>query len=124
MNEPQCPMCPGTPMPKNEAGDWACPSCGREWYEATFDGESSLASRRRKVNLLKLPEEGDRMADCIVPAKPWVQPPPIDPVLQATHARVDSLKPEDFTCFRCAINTTCPYAWDPYNTAGDCLAEK
>jgi len=31
---------------------------------------------------------------------------------------------EDTTCFRCAENTLCKYAWDPYNTDGDCLADK
>jgi hypothetical protein len=45
----------------------------------------------------------------------------------------DSLKEENgqmkkrldiFTCNRCQGNETCPYAWDHYNTSGDCLAEK
>jgi len=28
------------------------------------------------------------------------------------------------TCVGCAVNESCPYAWDGYNTNGDCLAEK
>ena len=33
-------------------------------------------------------------------------------------------KKEELTCFTCRDNSTCPYAWDDYNTDGDCLAEK
>ena len=28
------------------------------------------------------------------------------------------------TCTNCPINDTCMYAWDDYNTNGDCLLEK
>lgn len=28
------------------------------------------------------------------------------------------------TCVNCGANENCPYAFDPYNTGGDCLAEK
>ena len=31
---------------------------------------------------------------------------------------------EDTTCFKCPDNGTCEYAWDPYNTHGDCLMDK
>lgn len=31
---------------------------------------------------------------------------------------------EEFTCDECGAAPTCPYAFDPYNTDGDCLAEK
>jgi predicted lipase len=31
---------------------------------------------------------------------------------------------EVITCIRCSEKTTCPYAYDGYNTNGDCLAEK
>ena len=33
-------------------------------------------------------------------------------------------KREDFTCSRCDRDESCEYAWDLYNTNGDCLAEK
>jgi hypothetical protein len=33
-------------------------------------------------------------------------------------------KPEEMTCFECGANKTCEWAWDHYNTNGDCLAEK
>jgi hypothetical protein len=29
-----------------------------------------------------------------------------------------------FTCNSCGVALTCKYAWDDYNTNGDCLAEK
>lgn len=29
-----------------------------------------------------------------------------------------------FTCYECGLRLTCQYAWDLYNTNGDCLAEK
>jgi hypothetical protein len=32
--------------------------------------------------------------------------------------------PDGFTCDTCAVKPTCPCAFDPYNTGGDCLAEK
>ena len=31
---------------------------------------------------------------------------------------------EDTTCFTCPDKETCEWAWDPYNTDGDCLAIK
>jgi hypothetical protein len=43
-----------------------------------------------------------------------------------TEARQKSL--DDFyrrcTCVGCDESSSCPYAWDGYNTDGDCLAEK
>lgn len=33
-------------------------------------------------------------------------------------------KHEELTCHKCAEKNTCKYAYDPYNTNGDCLAEK
>lgn len=39
-------------------------------------------------------------------------------------AMEERIKPENLTCFECAENKTCEYAWDAYNTNGDCLAEK
>ena len=31
---------------------------------------------------------------------------------------------EKVTCVDCLCRFTCEFAWDPYNTDGDCLAEK
>lgn len=46
---------------------------------------------------------------------------------QKTIARqakvIENLK-DVVTCVGCAVNESCPYAWDGYNTNGDCLAEK
>lgn len=65
-----CPMCCGDPMPKNaETGDWDCLRCQRSWFLSSFDGEETLQSRRRKVRLVKMPEEGDRMEDIIKPVE-------------------------------------------------------
>lgn len=33
-------------------------------------------------------------------------------------------KKEEYTCFYCPENGSCPFAWDDYNLEGDCLAEK
>lgn len=30
----------------------------------------------------------------------------------------------DLTCVTCGANNVCPYAFDAYNTNGDCLAQK
>lgn len=35
-----------------------------------------------------------------------------------------ALKWLGFSCLECPQNKTCQYAWDAYNTGGDCLAEK
>jgi hypothetical protein len=35
-----------------------------------------------------------------------------------------SVPKEDTTCFGCPDNAACKYAWDSYNTRGDCLAKK
>lgn len=31
---------------------------------------------------------------------------------------------ENYTCSMCTDSKTCKYAWDFYNTGGDCLASK
>ena len=31
---------------------------------------------------------------------------------------------DDFTCNRCSDVLTCEFAWDLYNTQGDCVADK
>lgn len=31
---------------------------------------------------------------------------------------------ESLTCHRCDVCLTCDWAWDPYNTDGDCIADK
>ncbi|MEN6550163.1 MAG: hypothetical protein ABFE07_29315 [Armatimonadia bacterium] len=31
---------------------------------------------------------------------------------------------QDYTCSRCGAEAECEYAYDLYNTSGDCLAEK
>lgn len=36
-------------------------------------------------------------------------------------ARYRNWSRDSFTCFRCCDNETCPNAWDPYCTDGDCL---
>ena len=30
----------------------------------------------------------------------------------------------NYTCGKCVSKEDCPYAWDPYNTNGDCIAMK
>jgi len=36
----------------------------------------------------------------------------------------DGLKVEDYSCYDCGAWQTCEFAFDAYNTNGDCLAEK
>lgn len=38
--------------------------------------------------------------------------------------QVCGAKPQTITCQDCGLNGTCEFAWDHYNTDGDCLAEK
>lgn len=42
----------------------------------------------------------------------------------ARQAKVIEKLKDVVTCVGCAVNESCPYAWDGYNTNGDCLAEK
>lgn len=45
--------------------------------------------------------------------------------LQAQRKEVaDLFKIESFTCDACPARRTCDFAFDAYNTDGDCLAEK
>jgi hypothetical protein len=51
----------------------------------------------------------------------WVE----DQLPDGTYPERDcSVEKEWTTCFRCPDNATCQWAWDPYNTDGDCLASK
>lgn len=45
----------------------------------------------------------------------------IDRQFENVHTKPN---PEDFRCFYCKEEPTCPSAWDLYNTGGDCLEEK
>lgn len=40
------------------------------------------------------------------------------------HVRDRDLQPKDITCVDCPDNDKCEWAWDLYNTDGDCLALK
>lgn len=42
----------------------------------------------------------------------------------ARQARVIENLKDVVTCVGCDANEWCPYAWDGYNTNGDCLADK
>ena len=37
---------------------------------------------------------------------------------------MDTATTKPSTCANCTSVDECPYAWDPYNTDGDCLAMK
>jgi len=67
-----CPFCNVLLIPNKANSDLHCMECDRDWYEMDIDGEKSLASRRRKVKLKKIPEIGDSINDVIepVPEKP------------------------------------------------------
>jgi hypothetical protein len=38
--------------------------------------------------------------------------------------QLSSIDPMTMTCWMCHLETTCPSAWDLYNTDGDCLESK
>jgi hypothetical protein len=38
--------------------------------------------------------------------------------------QLDPVTATHFTCYQCPSATRCLYTFDPYNTSGDCLAEK
>jgi len=40
------------------------------------------------------------------------------------HDYGSKLKPSDITCSDCSERKACPFAYDMYNTRGDCLASR
>lgn len=40
------------------------------------------------------------------------------------YLKDNGLTRTEMTCKDCEDNNTCPFAWDAYNTYGDCLMEK
>jgi Zn-finger nucleic acid-binding protein len=65
-----CPICGVACTDEDpETGEDKCPECRRVWY-VTGNPEAPYASRSRTVRLKKLPEEGDRLSDCIEPVDP------------------------------------------------------
>lgn len=64
----KCPMCSKDLMVSGETTDMHCDGCGRDWYYIDAgSGERYLASRRRKVDVVKPITEGDKLDDCIKP---------------------------------------------------------
>jgi hypothetical protein len=51
-------------------------------------------------------------------------PPENEEPQEGDVERYENIPKEDTTCFRCPDSGTCKYAFDPYNTDGDCLADK
>lgn len=46
-------------------------------------------------------------------------------ILHPTSKAVyESRNTEKYTCSNCSVHEICPYAYDSYNTDGDCLADK
>lgn len=51
-------------------------------------------------------------------------------VCHKPYPEIESMKEEDpsdkemYTCYGCGARDRCEFAWDEYNTNGDCLAEK
>jgi len=79
-----------------------------EGWERTFgEKEPTTPVAAKRLRILQAREDGWRkhLAEQGVSEDP---PPP----------------PERFTCDDCAAALTCEYAFDDYNTQGDCLAEK
>jgi hypothetical protein len=70
------------------------------------------ASTPRGMSISRLPEEVQEKARKLLAQ--W----------RETFAEAPAL--EEFSCFHCTndAETACPYAFDPYNTNGDCLAVK
>ena len=51
----------------------------------------------------------------------------VDPLEELSDEEMEARfgVPKDMTtCYDCPSKETCRYAWDPYNTDGDCLASK
>ena len=103
-------------------------------YEATWgkhgdDGDICMKCKepKGKVGRAARHTPGER-EDVTVPGVRFPHLPPEEakePELTAEEyaARYD-VERKDTTCFRCDDNATCKWAWDPYNTDGDCLARK
>lgn len=53
----------------------------------------------------------------------WKAPRTYDEVMKHVPPQYQSPK-DTMTCNGCKGVEKCPFAWDPYNTDGDCLAMK
>lgn len=53
-----------------------------------------------------------------------IEPPMSDEEKEFRDVGQYQVEKEDTICWRCCDNKTCKYAWDAYNTDGDCLADK
>ena len=66
----------------------------------------------------------DPIPSCTPPA---ITPPvsmSLKALIEEARRGISDVKIEDFTCFACTAWKACRYAFDAYNTNGDCLAEK
>jgi len=48
----------------------------------------------------------------------------IKQLIEEMRKRYPELRIEDYTCYHCRSWQVCEFAFDGYNTDGDCLAEK
>ena len=95
-------------------------------HRCGFESRPLRQSRRIDMSDEAIPEEGDEESG---PAEPTfsIGEPEGEPEAEMTDeefaARYEVAR-EDTTCWRCEDKDSCPWAWDPYNTDGDCLADK
>ncbi len=76
----------------------------RSWWRGMHTLEVSLHPERYPHNLAK-PHTNEQLVE-----------------MRATLPY--GLKQEEFTCHHCRALRVCPFAFDPYNTNGDCIASK
>jgi hypothetical protein len=78
---------------------------------------------RRILKLIKIDDKGIKPFDSTLFKIPENETPQL--VLHdKSRAVYESRNADKYTCFDCAMAGQCEYAYDAYNTNGDCLAIK
>lgn len=78
-----CPMCGVDLTVSGESTDMHCDKCGRDWYYIdTGEGERMLASRQRKMRLVKPITEGAKLDDCLVPEMTALEKKELDALIE------------------------------------------
>jgi DNA-directed RNA polymerase subunit RPC12/RpoP len=116
-------------MEKNNKQVWSdknlgvfmlCEYCGKSGTLVTVRKEHVAFFRGRKFKRIVV---GYRCMDC---HKSFINPQE-DELLEKDYQKfvikVDK-ETKNYTCLHCSMNRECKYAWDLYNTNGDCLANK
>ena len=95
------------------------PTLAEDEWHVIFSDHKDLTTG----TITKIPWQGGLNTTSTFIVKRWHKQAEADKQWKAERME-QALKRLDFSCLDCPENKTCQYAWDAYNTGGDCLASK